>query len=110
MKKIKKLIACLLCIASLLTFGSAATFAKQLPYPSMTYSVHSNTNNVIPFFYGHYTKTITRYYSFSNIPQTYYYEEYNSNFEGWFSGTLTLQSATLVGDDWYKGHTYTART
>jgi len=102
MKNIKKVVACLLCIASLLTFGTATVFAAELPHDDMACSVSSNANNVAPFFYGHYTKTITRYYDFGSIPQTYYYEEYNSDLGGWFSGTLTLQSATLAGDNWYE--------
>ena len=102
MKSIQKMVICFLCIASLLTFGTATAFATELPHDVIAFSASSNVNTVTPNFYGHYTKTITRYYEFGNIPQTCYYEEYNNDLGGWFSGTLTLQSATLTGDNWYE--------
>lgn len=42
-----------------------------------------------PYFWGHYTKTVVRYFIESDpIPESIYYEEYVEEHNGTFSGTL----------------------
>ena len=51
--------------------------------------ISGSNGDVSPYFWGHYTKTIVRYYSRTDtIPDTIYYEEYVPEHNGTFSGTL----------------------
>ena len=52
-----------------------------------------SNGDVSPYFWGHYTKTIERYYTKTEvIPDTIYYEEYVPEHNGTFSGTLSKVS------------------
>ena len=56
---------------------------------------------VSPNIIHSYNKTIVVIYdSYSSVPSTYPYSEYNSELGGWFSGTLYLQSVVKYGTQW----------
>ncbi|MDR2546128.1 MAG: hypothetical protein LBC96_01285 [Lachnospiraceae bacterium] len=53
-----------------------------------------------------YDKTIVVYFpSYSSVPSTYYYEEFN--YGSWFKGTLNLRSVVVEGS-WFKA-TYSGK-
>jgi len=63
-------------------------------------SVCSESESAAPYFWGHYTKTLVKYYSITAaIPNSIYYEEYRSDFGGTFSGTLNKVNVTLRANE-----------
>lgn len=60
-------------------------------------STFAFSESMLRFAYD-YKETITRtYISKADIPQTYYYEYYNNNWNCWFRGTLKLTKTAPKG-------------
>lgn len=75
-------------------------------------SAYSESESAAPYFWGHYTKTLVKYYSTTDVvPNSMYYEEYRADFGGTFSGTLNKVNVILMPNGWqyevtFRGELY----
>ncbi|NLZ80507.1 MAG: hypothetical protein GX913_01680 [Clostridiales bacterium] len=104
-KHIKKLVFLSLIVAMMQPL-SVTAIAVELPLENYNNLVNESAKNEIlepNAWYYSYSVTIPKNYnSLSEIPDTYYYEEYNSGVGAWCSGYLTFQSATKLSNGMYK--------
>lgn len=100
MKK-NKVLLLVLCFIATMVIGSGTVNAQEVKKESVDVIVSSD---ITPYTIIKYEKTITRTYnSWNEIPQTYYYEEYNYN--AWFKGHLDFVSAVKVGNKYVVTYT-----
>lgn len=100
----KKLFALLLVSVMVLAFPTAARAATQ---PTVDYEkVIENGGVITPnTWYYSYSVTIPVYYSsLADVPDTYFYEEYNSGMGTYCSGYLTLDTVDRLSDGIYKAY------
>ncbi len=70
-------------------------------------SVCGESEIATPYFWGHYTKTLIKYYTNTEaMPNSIYYEEYREDFGGTFSGTLNKVNVVLMSNGWQYEVTY----
>lgn len=102
----KNVVMLLLVVALVFSFSTVALAAEP---QSVTDTESVSVPDTVSTRIVHsYTKTVTKTYpSFSSIPESINYKEYNSELSAWFSGVLYLQSAVNCGSYWNATYTGT---
>ncbi len=91
MNQKRNIIMCLLLVICFLAFANTA-FAKGI-----------ETKNIEPNAMLPRDKTVVvNYGSFDDIEETYYYREYSSNDEGWWTGTLRIKHIDALNGGRYR--------
>lgn len=105
MTHMKKTLIFLLVSVMLLSFPTTAKAAESSGSDINVNTELSLDNSIVTPNAWYYSKqvTIIRYYTVSgDIPQTYYYTEYDSKMEVELGGVLTRQSTQITYDGLYK--------
>ena len=96
----KRIITCCMALALIVSLFSVTCFAVD---NGVIISEKQESLGVVfsPNIVHSYNKTIVvTYNSYSSVPSTYPYSEYNNEYGAWFSGTLYLQSVVKYGSQW----------
>lgn len=64
----------------------------------------NSTPSATPIIHSYEKKIEKQYSDYYSIPITYPYEEYNNQYQAWFTGTLNLQSTSKSGNFWYGSY------
>lgn len=96
MKRVLTLLLAVMLFASVCLFPVSA--AEVECAPDEVIASQGDEVNASPRIMHHYTKTVTKkYINYNEIPQSIYYEEYDSQ-GSWFSGTLYLIGTTKLSN------------